>query len=131
MGTLHLDRSGRCVLRAPEDEEEGVALRVHLHTVPHREGVADDAPVPGENAAVPVAEPLEELGRVLDVREDEGDGSRGSSATRRSYASRALAEQRLSEHLRDGHAPSLQFEITVQVVSLVGSWSDRNDTPAS
>ena len=74
---LRLDGSGDGISRAREDEEEGVALRVDLDPVASSERVADDPPVRRQHLAVVVAEALEELRRVLDVREDEGDRSAG------------------------------------------------------
>ncbi len=77
MAALRLDCSADRVARSLKDEEEGVALRVDLDSVAHRERVADDPAMRGQNVAVVVAELLEELRRVLDVREDEGDRSCG------------------------------------------------------
>lgn len=77
MRALSLDGSSDRVACAREDEEERVALRVDLDPVAGREGVTDDSPVRGQHLAVVVAEALEELRRVLDVREDEGDRSAG------------------------------------------------------
>ena len=77
MRALRLDGSGDGVSRTREHEEEGVTLRVDLDPVACREGVADDSPVRRQHVAVVVAEALEELRRVLDVGEDEGDGSAG------------------------------------------------------
>ena len=77
MRALRLDGRGDGVSRAREHEEEGVALRVDLDPVARRERVADDSPVRRQHLAVVVAEALEELRRVLDVGEDEGDGSAG------------------------------------------------------
>ena len=55
------------VLRAPEAVEERVALRVDLLAPARAELLADDAAVVGERIGVPVAEPLEQLGRAGDV----------------------------------------------------------------
>ena len=74
---LRLDGRGDGVSRTREHEEEGVALRVDLDPVASRERVTDDPPVRGQHLAVVVAEALEELRRVLDVGEDEGDRSAG------------------------------------------------------
>ena len=68
-------RCGRC-RRARERREDRVALRVHdLATLP-LDDVAQDPLVLGEDVPVAVAEPLQQPGRSLDVREQEGDGSR-------------------------------------------------------
>ena len=77
MRALRIDGSGDGVTRTREHEEEGVTLRVDLDPVACREGVADNSPVRHQHVAVVVAEALEELRRVLDVGEDEGDGSAG------------------------------------------------------
>jgi hypothetical protein len=74
---LGLDGSGHRVSGAREDEEEGVSLRVHLDAVRGAEGVSHDPTMPAQDVAVAVPEPLEELGRVLDVGEDERHGPAG------------------------------------------------------
>ena len=74
-GTLRRDRRGNRVAGAFEAEEECVALRVDLLTPSGSEGVADHAAVLGKRVGVSVAELLEQLGRALDVGEDEGDGA--------------------------------------------------------
>ncbi len=76
MRALGLYGRSHSVPRAREDEEEGVALRVHLDPV-GGERLSDHPAVGGQHVAVPVAEALEELRRSLDIGEDEGDGSRG------------------------------------------------------
>ena len=73
--TLRLDGGRDRVARTWEDEEERVALRVDLDPVEGRERVADHHPVHGQHLVVAVVESLEELRRLLDVREDEGDRS--------------------------------------------------------
>ena len=55
------------VLRAAEAVEERVALRVDLLAPARAERLADDAAVIRERVGVPVAEPLEQLGRAGDV----------------------------------------------------------------
>ena len=77
MRALRLDSRGDGITRAREDEEEGVALRVDLDPVAGREGAAHDSPVRCQHLPVVVTEALEELRRVLDVREDERDRSAG------------------------------------------------------
>ena len=74
---LSLDRGGHRVARAREREEERVALRVDLDPVARSERVADEASVRRQHVAVVVTEALEELRRVLDVGEHEGDRSAG------------------------------------------------------
>jgi hypothetical protein len=73
--TLGGDGRRHGVPGALEAEEERVALRVDLLAAPRGERVADHPPVLGEGVRVAVAERLEELGRALDVGEDEGDGA--------------------------------------------------------
>ena len=70
---LRRDRGRDGVAGALEAEEERVALRVDLLTATGGELVADQAPVLREHLGVPVSEPLQELRRAGDVREDEGD----------------------------------------------------------
>jgi hypothetical protein len=55
-------------------DEEGVALRVDLLSAVLFEGGAQDPAVLGQHLAVPVSQLLEQAGRALDVREEEGDG---------------------------------------------------------
>jgi hypothetical protein len=65
----------KCIGGARERNEERVALRVHLDAVAAAELLAKDGPVRRGHIGVPVAEPLQELGRAFDVGEDEGDGA--------------------------------------------------------
>ena len=69
------DRGGNRVPGTLEAVEERVALGVDLLASPRTERVADQAAVLGERIGVSVAELLEQLGRALDVGEDEGDGA--------------------------------------------------------
>ena len=82
---LRVDCRRDRVARPGEDEEERVALRVHLDTARRAEGIADDPAMRGQDLAVVVPEPLEELRGVLDVGEDESDGSNGQLDMARSY----------------------------------------------
>ena len=75
MGALRLDGCRNRIARAREDEEERVSLSVHLDAVGRCEGFAHDPSVRAQELRVCLAEPLEELRRVLDVGEDEGDRS--------------------------------------------------------
>ena len=62
----------------PENDEEGVALRVDLHPAGLGEGPAQEPVVLREKLAVTVAaEVLEQARRALDVREHEGDRASG------------------------------------------------------
>src|SRR5262249_51144712 len=70
---LHLDCSGHRVPGAREREEERVALRVDLGSIRGGERVADESTVVAQHLAVAVTELLEQLGRALDVGEEEGD----------------------------------------------------------
>ena len=64
------------VRRRLEHEEERVALGIHLHAADGRQRLAEHATVLRERHGVPVgAELVEQPGRTLDVREDEGDGA--------------------------------------------------------
>ena len=59
-----------------ESEEERVSLSVYLGAAVTSTGFADDAAVLGERLGVPIrAELPEELGRSLNVREEERDGA--------------------------------------------------------
>src|SRR5262249_14722811 len=130
--TLGADRCSDRVARACEDVEERVALRVDLDAVARSERVADDAPVSAENIRVCVAEPLQVLGRGLDIGEHERHGSgrelRPATIVRPEPAQMPM---RSASRRATGHAPSLQFETTVTVVSVLGAWSERKETPAS
>jgi hypothetical protein len=59
--------------RARKGREERVALRVHHLAAVPLDCVAQDPLVLGEDVAVPAAEPRQQRGRSLDVREQEGD----------------------------------------------------------
>ncbi len=72
---LCLDGGCNGVAGAREDVEERVALRVHLDTVERAERGADHLPMGAQDLGILVTESLEELCRVLDVREDERDRS--------------------------------------------------------
>jgi hypothetical protein len=62
------------LLRRPEGEEEGVALRVHLDAASRGAFLPHDAPMCMEYLCVRVwAELVQELCRPLDIREQEGD----------------------------------------------------------
>ena len=69
---LRVDRCRNRVTRAGERVEERVALRVDLPAASDLERVADEAPLRGDDVAVPVAELVEQPRRALDVGEDEG-----------------------------------------------------------
>ena len=83
----HLDRPlAERLLRLPrrrerarccrEGDEERIALRVDLHAAVAREGRPQDAAVLGERPCIPLrAELVQQLGRPLDVREEEADGA--------------------------------------------------------
>ena len=72
---LSRDGRGDRVPRTFERVEERVALRVELAPATRAERLAHDPAVVGERLRVPVAEPLEQPRRPLDVGEDEGDGA--------------------------------------------------------
>ena len=75
---LRRDRRGNRVAGTREGEEERVALRIHLDAIAPAELLAEDPAVLRDDLGVAVAEPLEEVRRAFDVREDEGDGSCGT-----------------------------------------------------
>ena len=87
------DGGGDGVPGSFEAEEERIALRVDLLTVPHGELVANEAPVLGENLGVPVAEPLDKLGRAGDVREDERDRAAAQHVRRHQALSRCSSSR--------------------------------------
>jgi hypothetical protein len=71
-----LDGHGRRdgVRRAAEGDEERIAGRIDLIAAVRRERLSNQGLVPGEQIAVAfAADLLEERGRTLDVREQEGD----------------------------------------------------------
>jgi hypothetical protein len=57
--------------------EEGVALRIHLDPAVRGKGVAHHAPVVVERNRVLIVELVQQLGRALDIREEECDGAGG------------------------------------------------------
>jgi hypothetical protein len=74
--TLDLDRRGEGVAGAAEGDEERVALRVDLLAPVRGEDLPQQPLLVGQQFAVPSpAELLEQPGRALDVREQEGDGA--------------------------------------------------------
>ncbi len=76
VGERTLDSLSGCdrVRRAREGDEEGVALSVYLDALVVREGFPKEPPVLGERLCVGITEVVEQLGRPLNVREEEGDG---------------------------------------------------------
>jgi hypothetical protein len=84
------DRRCDRVLRPRERDEERVALRVdHLSPDPS-ECLAKNSLVLGESSAVRLTEALEQPGRSLDVREEEGDRSPREVARHARLATRVL-----------------------------------------
>ena len=71
MCTLCFDRSRHSVSRAREGEEECVSLGIDLDAVVLTKRATNDSSVRGQDCGIPVAEPLEQFRRVLDVGEDE------------------------------------------------------------
>ena len=71
-----------------ERDEEGVALRVHLDAVVPREGVADRAPVLGEEIGVGRPVLLQQARRPLDVGEEERHRAGGQRAALTAESSR-------------------------------------------
>ena len=72
---LARDRGGDRVLRPSVRDEERVALRVDLAAAVLRECLAQDPVMIGERLSVDrPAQPFEQRGRSLDVREEKGDG---------------------------------------------------------
>ena len=63
-------------VRAREGEEERVALRIDLPSAVLAARVANQPLMLGEDGGIRAAEPLEELCRPLDIREEEGDRAR-------------------------------------------------------
>jgi hypothetical protein len=70
---LRVHSAVHCVARAPEGDEEGVALRVDLVAVMRGERRPQDPLVLGEHLLVAVAERLHQPRGALDVGEEEGD----------------------------------------------------------
>jgi hypothetical protein len=70
---LHRQRAQNGLLRAPERDEERVALRVDLVASVAGDGRADQPPVVGQHLRVPLPQRLDQPGRALDVTEQEGD----------------------------------------------------------
>ena len=70
---LHVQRAQHGLLGARERHEEGVALRIYLVAIMTGDGLADQAPVLGENLCVTLPQRLHQPGRTLDVAEQERD----------------------------------------------------------
>ncbi len=69
--------------RGGECDEEGVALRVHFRAAVTLESSAQDAAMLGQGLLVALCSQLvQEHGRSLDVREEEGDGAGGEISRR-------------------------------------------------
>ena len=75
-----LARRRERLVRRAEDVEERVALRVDLRAAVPLERLPQDAPVLAEHGRVAVAELVQELGRALDVGEEEGQPAVGQLA---------------------------------------------------
>ena len=68
-------------------DEEGVSLRVDLYAAVAREGLAQRTAVLGERLGVAVRPKLmQQLGRILDVGEQEGHGSGGEVGSHAGHA---------------------------------------------
>ena len=80
---LRLDRSEQRRAGAREGEEQPVAGRVDLGPIVLRERRPEDPVMFGQQAAVTVAEGLEEGGGSLDIGEQEGDGPSRETTHRR------------------------------------------------
>ena len=72
---LAVDRFGGRLVGAREREEKRVALPVDLLAAVLANRLAQDFPVVCEDLSVSLPETLQQLGRTLDVREQEGDRS--------------------------------------------------------
>jgi hypothetical protein len=69
-------RGVRCTRSRREDDEEGIALRVHLHAAVGGEGVAQHPAMFGQRVGIRVwPDRVEQARRPLDVREEERDGA--------------------------------------------------------
>ncbi len=71
MRTLCFYRRGHGVSCAREGEEECVSLGIDLDAVVGTESATSDSSMRGQDVGILVAEPLEQLRRVLDVGEEE------------------------------------------------------------
>ena len=86
-----------------EGDEEGVPLGIHLDAVVAGAGLADHAPVLGERRGVCLRSQLvQQLGRALDVGEQEGDRAGGEIASHE--------EMMPSQGKASGHAAGLRLE---------------------
>ena len=77
MRPLDVDGCSDRVAGARKGEEERVALPIDLDAVRRAECSPDDAPMLDDQIGVAIAEPPEQMGRLLDVREGERDGPAG------------------------------------------------------
>jgi hypothetical protein len=80
-----------CVVRALEDDEERVALRVDLTSVVRAERLAQPRAVRGERGGVRVLENAGKPRRPFDVREEKGDSPPGQLSLRRQAPPRSRA----------------------------------------
>jgi hypothetical protein len=79
--------------RSREREEEGIALRVDLDAAVLVTGSAHDLTMLGECDGIPVrSELVHELGRALDVGEEESDGARRELNAHRRIMSRSQGQ---------------------------------------
>ena len=97
MCALCFDRSRNGISRAREGEEECVSLGIDLDAVVATERATNDSSVRGQDFGIPVAEPLEQLRRVLDVGEDE----RHRSGRQRGHAAIVLRGLPFDAHRLD------------------------------
>ena len=75
---LSVDGSEHGVARVCECDEERITLGVDLVTVVRCERFAKDPLVLGQHRLIAVAQPLDELGRPLDIGEEKGDRAAGN-----------------------------------------------------
>ena len=68
--------------------------------------------------------------RTVAAGRGEGDGER-EGGDRRAGGATPHSCSLSASRFAIGQAPSVQFEMTVAVTSARGSWSERNETPAS
>ena len=121
--TLCFDRSCNGVSRAREGEEECVSLGIDLDAVVATERATNDSSVRGQDFGISVAEPLEQLRRVLDVGKDK----RHRSGRQRRHAAIVLRGLPFDAHRLDhaSRTSSGALVIARRVLRRVQGWVGR------
>ena len=96
------DGAEECRPGRGEREVEAVAGRALLHAVVLPEGLAEQSMVVGEHGRVPTSQGMEQLGRALDVGEDEGHGPGRDAVHAGRSLTRSVPPRRGGRDTREG-----------------------------